>query len=200
VRTHTPLFAQIMFFGALLSAIKSCASATLLAPSVTFTENLIKPMLGPHLTDRKLLMTMRIVTVCFTIAVTLYALNSKASIFKMVENAYQVTLVSAFVPLVAGLYWRRSTNQGALFATVAGLAVWLGMLTFGPADPLVPAQLAGLLAAIAGMVVGSLMKQHMPHIPGIHEHLRSGAHLVTAAAATHEAAPRPVGGTPQQTA
>jgi len=177
VRTHTPLFAQIMFFGALLSAIKSCASATLLAPSVTFTENLIKPMLGPHLTDRKLLMAMRIVTVCFTIAVTLYALNSKASIFKMVENAYQVTLVSAFVPLVAGLYWRRSTNQGALCATLAGLAVWLGMLTFGPADPLVPAQLAGLLAAIGGMIAGSLLPQVMPHVPGIHEHLRSGAHL-----------------------
>src|SRR5205814_142880 len=30
-----PIFAQIMFFGALLSAIKSCASATLLAPSVS---------------------------------------------------------------------------------------------------------------------------------------------------------------------
>jgi Na+/proline symporter len=38
-----PIFAQIMFFGALLSAIKSCASATLLAPSVTFTENILRP-------------------------------------------------------------------------------------------------------------------------------------------------------------
>jgi len=37
---HAPMFAQVMFFGALLSAIKSCASATLLAPSVTFTENI----------------------------------------------------------------------------------------------------------------------------------------------------------------
>ena len=33
------LFAQIMFFGALFSAIKSCASATLLASSVTFTKS-----------------------------------------------------------------------------------------------------------------------------------------------------------------
>ena len=42
---------------------------------------------------------MRGVTVAFTIMVTLYAMNSKASIFKMVENAYQITLVMAFVPL-----------------------------------------------------------------------------------------------------
>ncbi|MCG2958264.1 hypothetical protein KZ302_27660, partial [Escherichia coli] len=39
ILTHAPMFAQVMFFGALLSAIKSCASATLLAPSVTFAEN-----------------------------------------------------------------------------------------------------------------------------------------------------------------
>jgi SSS family transporter len=177
VLTHAPLFAQIMFFGALLSAIKSCASATLLAPSVTFTENLIKPMLGPHVSDKKMLRTMRIVTVCFTIAVTLYAINSKASIFKMVENAYQITLVTAFVPLVAGLYWKRATNQGAMTAALAGLGVWLYLLVLGPEDPFVPAQFAGLIAAIAGMLVGSLMPQKMPHVPGIHEHLRSGAHL-----------------------
>jgi Na+/proline symporter len=176
VLTHAPLFAQIMFFGALLSAIKSCASATLLAPSVTFTENLLKPMLGP-VSDEKLLKMMRIVTVCFTIAVTFYAINSKASIFKMVENAYQITLVTAFVPLVAGLYWRRATNQGAMTAAICGLVVWLALLVLGPEDPLVPAQFAGLIAAIFGMVVGSLAPQVMPHVPGIHEHLRSGAHL-----------------------
>ena len=60
VIAHAPFFAQVMFFGALLSAIKSCASATLLAPSVSFTENIIKPAFK-HMTDRQLLRTMRIV-------------------------------------------------------------------------------------------------------------------------------------------
>jgi Na+/proline symporter len=155
---HAPLFAQVMFFGALLSAIKSCASATLLAPSVTFTENLLKPML-PHMSDRKLLKTMRIVTLSFTVLVTLYAINSKASIFKMVENAYQITLVMAFVPLVFGVYWRRATRQGALAAIFLGLSTWLSMLVAGPADPLVPAQFAGLLASLFGMLAGSLLPQ-----------------------------------------
>ncbi len=35
-----PFVMQVLFFGALLSAIKSTASATLLAPSVTFIENI----------------------------------------------------------------------------------------------------------------------------------------------------------------
>ena len=34
IMQHTPVLAQILFFGAVLSAVMSCASATLLAPSV----------------------------------------------------------------------------------------------------------------------------------------------------------------------
>jgi Na+/proline symporter len=187
VLTKAPLFAQIMFFGALLSAIKSCASATLLAPSVTFTENLLKPMLGDKVSDKKMLLYMRLVTLVFTLLVTLYAMNSKASIFKMVENAYQVTLVAAFVPLVAGLYWHRASNQGALMAVFAGLSVWLSIMLFGPEDPFLPSQFAGLMASAAAMVIGSLMPQFLPHDPQLHHRLRNG-HLAHPAAATHHVA------------
>ena len=154
VLNHAPLLAQVMFFGALLSAIKSCASATLLAPSVTFTENILKPMLG-NVSDKQLLRWMRIVTLTFTLMVTLYAINSKLSIFKMVENAYQITLVMAFIPLACGVYWKRATNQGALLAIFMGLFTWITMLIFAD-DPLLPAQFAGLIASAVGMVVGSL--------------------------------------------
>ncbi|HEY9145190.1 MAG TPA: sodium:solute symporter family protein [Thiobacillus sp.] len=177
---HAPLFAQVMFFGALLSAIKSCASATLLAPSVTFTENLLKPMLG-EMSDRTLLKTMRIVTLCFTVLVTLYAINSKASIFKMVENAYQITLVMAFVPLAFGVYWKRATNQGALMAIFLGLSTWLAILIGGPEDPFIPAQFAGLFMSLLGMVAGSLLpqwvRQPLPEI-GLHHalHHQAAAH------------------------
>jgi SSS family transporter len=185
VLEKAPLIAQIMFFGALLSAIKSCASATLLAPSVTFTENIVKPLMG-KMSDRKLLLAMRIVTLGFTLLVTLYAVNSKASIFKMVENAYQITLVAAFVPLVFGIYWRRATNQGAIVSIFCGLAVWLAMLIFGPQDPLLPAQFAGLLAALAGMIAGSLLPQVVHHDIGIHETLRQGHHVAAPAHPTVE--------------
>jgi SSS family solute:Na+ symporter len=48
ILNHMPVFAQVMFFGALLSAIMSTASGTLLAPSVTFTENILKGFHAPH--------------------------------------------------------------------------------------------------------------------------------------------------------
>ena len=155
IMEHTPVFAQVLFFGALLSAIMSTASGTLLAPSVTFTENILKGIIG-HQSDRHFLWTMRTVVVCFAVAVTLFALTSTASIYEMVGNAYKVTLVAAFVPLVCGLYWRRANTQGALFAISAGVSSWL-LLEIFHADGLWPPQLAGLLMSALGMWAGSLL-------------------------------------------
>jgi SSS family transporter len=155
---HTPLPAQILFFGALLSAVMSTASATLLAPSVTFTENVLKKLLRRELDDREFLRTMRIVVAAFAVGVTAFALNSDSTIYEMVVGAYKVTLVAAFVPLAAGLYWRRATAQGALLAIVGGLITWTALEIAAP-DGLVPPQLAGLLVSIAGMLLGSLAPQ-----------------------------------------
>ncbi|MDO8414429.1 MAG: sodium:solute symporter, partial [Gallionellaceae bacterium] len=155
IMNHTPVFAQVMFFGALLSAIMSTASGTLLAPSVTFTENILKGIIG-HQSDRHFLWTMRGVVVCFAIVVTLFALNSTSGIYDMVSNAYKVTLVAAFVPLVFGLYWKRANTQGALFSIIMGMVSWLLLEAFMP-EAIMPPQLVGLLMSIAGMVLGSLL-------------------------------------------
>ena len=155
VLKHTPVFAQVMFFGALLSAIMSTASGTLLAPSATFTENILKPSFK-HLDDKQLLRLMRIVVVCFAAIVTTFAMYTTSTIYDMVGNAYKVTLVGAFIPLLAGVYWKRATTQGALMSMLFGLGVWLGSEAFN-SEGLVPPQLAGFIAAIVGMLVGSYM-------------------------------------------
>jgi Na+/proline symporter len=188
---HTPMFAQVVFFGALLSAIMSCSAATLLAPSVTFSENIIRNAL-PRMSDRQFLWTMRTTLVCFAVIVLVNALISNESIFKMVENAYKVTLVTAFVPLAFGLYWKRANIQGALFAVFGGLGSWLLLEVLQP-ETAWPPQLAGLFAAIAGMVLGSLL----PHFVGrptpaadrhaaLHHHAAAQTHHVPGHGARHE--------------
>ncbi len=157
---HTPVFAQVVFFGALLSAIMSCSSATLLAPSVAFSENIVKGFF-PDMRDHTFLWLMRGVIVTFACIVLAFALHSEASIFKMVENAYKITLVAAFIPLFAGLYWKRANTQGALFAMAAGLSTWILLEVLGTSE-VWPPQLVGLLASAAGMVAGSLL----PHFVG----------------------------------
>ncbi|MEN9879992.1 MAG: sodium:solute symporter [Pseudomonadota bacterium] len=176
---HTPVFAQVIFFGALLSAIMSCSSATLLAPSVSFTENVLRPML-PHISDRIFLWLMRVVIVAFAGMVLAMALTSNASIFKMVEHAYKITLVVAFVPLVAGFYWKRATTQGALFAIFAGFFTWVLCEMFGAADGVWPPQILGLMAAVVGMISGSLLPQWTGRLspPPSHHHAAEGTYHV----------------------
>jgi Na+/proline symporter len=155
ILNHAPLFAQVLFFGALLSAIKSCASATLLAPSVTFAENIVKGFFR-HLTDQHLLKIMRVTVLVFTVLVTLFALNSELSIFEMVESAYKVTLVAAFVPLAFGVYWSKANTLGGLLAVLFGLITWITCELLWP-DGTMPPQLAGLCASIIGMLIGGLV-------------------------------------------
>ncbi|KQV34930.1 sodium:solute symporter [Massilia sp. Root335] len=169
VMTKMPLVMQILFFGALLSAIKSTSSATLLAPSTSFTENILKN-LRPGMSDRQQLLAMRITIVVFACLVLAYAIAMKGtSIYDLVSSAYQVTLVGAFVPLVMGLYWKRATTQGAILSLTAGIATWIVFFPqLSSLGELFPGQLAGLLAAFGGMIAGSLAPQvlknrHEPH-------------------------------------
>lgn len=178
ILAHTPMWIQVIFFGAVLSAIMSTASATLLAPAVTFSENIAKGFL-PSLSgdDKKFLRFTRYSVLGFSLMVLFMALNSDMTIFEMVESAYKVTLVGAFVPLVAGLFWKRANTAGALTAIICGIGTWLFMeamivcdastaecsgliglpLNLSESLSIWPPQLAGFAAAIIGMVAGSLL-------------------------------------------
>ena len=190
---HTPVFAQVIFFGALLSAIMSCSSATLLAPSVAFTENILKHFVLREMSDRQFLRAMRITLWGFGALVLGVALNSELSIFKMVENAYKITLVAAFVPLAFGLYWKRANTQGALLAMVLGLTTWGVCEVFEPSE-IWPPQLIGLLMSIVGMIAGSLLpkliRDPLPQEPEhawLHHHAASHTEHVVPLHSRHPA-------------
>ena len=158
VLQHMPFFMQVLFFGALISAVMSTASATLLAPSVTFTENIWRNF-RPRTSDRQELRTMRITVLILAGCVLAYSIRMEGTpIYELVSGAYQVPLVGAFVPLVCGLYWKRATTQGAIAAIGFGIGVWLVVMNT-PAGAVFPAQLAGVLAAALAMVAGSLGPQ-----------------------------------------
>lgn len=170
VMTQMPFIMQVLFFGALLSAIKSCASATLLAPSVTFTENIWRQFF-PQQSDKQELRAMRVTVLVFSGFVLAYAIVMQGtSIYEMVSGAYQVTLVGAFVPLSFGLYWKKATTQGALLAIVLGLFTWC-LFMFTPAGEAFPAQLAGVLASLLGMLLGSWGHQAIRNQQGSHHRL-----------------------------
>ncbi|OJX33751.1 MAG: sodium:solute symporter [Burkholderiales bacterium 68-12] len=176
VMERMPVGLQVAFFGALLSAIMSTASATLLAPSTTFVENILRN-LRPGMSDAETLKAMRISVLVFTCCVLVYSITMQgSSIYELVSGAYQVPLVGAFVPLVLGVYWKRATTQGALLAVVMGIGVWLWFVASPVLNEAFPQQLAGLLAAFVGMVGGSLLPQFVPDHKGrVHHYQGSPA-------------------------
>ncbi|HXJ08151.1 MAG TPA: sodium:solute symporter family protein [Burkholderiales bacterium] len=170
VLERMPFIMQVLFFGALLSALKSTASATLLAPSVTFVESIWRQFV-PRMSDRAELLTMRLTVLAFAACVCGYAIASLGtSIYDLVSGSYQLPLVGAFWPLLAGLYWKRSTTQGAVVSIVFGMGSYL-LLLVTPAGQDFPPQLAGLLLGGLGMLAGSLAPQLLADRRGAHHRL-----------------------------
>jgi Na+/proline symporter len=161
IKGHMPFYAQVIFYGALLAVIMSTASGTLLAPSVTLAENVFKGWLIKQPSDRQMLWLIRGVITLFTLLVVLYtlwSLKNETGIHAMVEAAYKVTLVVAFVPLVAGLYWSRASTLGAYLSIGLGVLVWIPLEFIMP-EAEISAHFWGFLASIVGMIVGGYLKK-----------------------------------------
>lgn len=154
VMRSTPFWVQAVFLGALVSAILSTASGTLLAPASLIVENIIKPF-SRELDDKKMLVWLRIVLLLFAFAALAQALMNESTMYEMIQDAYSIPLVGALVPLAVGLYWKRATTMGANASIVAGIAVWLGLKIQAP-DFFIPTQLCGLFASFLTMSIVSL--------------------------------------------
>lgn len=114
---------QLLFLGALLSAVMSTASGTLLAPATIISQNLIKPHIA--FGEKKLLMLSR-VSVLFVALISLGFALVQGNIHELALQASALGLVSLYIPMAAGLYWKRANAAGAIGSMLIGLAAWGG--------------------------------------------------------------------------
>ena len=155
VLLHSSVLIQVMFFGALLSAIMSTSSGAILAPATILAENVIRPYL-PKLSDKQFLRLLRGSVVAISLVSTVLA-SMRSNIYELVGESSALSLVSLFVPMVAGLYWKKATPRGALLAMLLGMGAWL-VSEFAGLE--VPSLVPGVIASAVGMVVGSLWKSN----------------------------------------
>ncbi|WP_020596360.1 sodium:solute symporter family protein [Spirosoma panaciterrae] len=158
VMRHGSLPLQILFFGAVTSAILSVSSGAILAPSTVFGENVVK-FFRPDISDANLLKTIRWAVVVITVICVLMSTTRDTNIFDLVGESSAFSLVSLFVPLAAGIYWKRATLIGCLCSMAIGFVVWLLCLWQQSEHPPL---LWGLLASTLGMVAGSLLSATPP--------------------------------------
>jgi solute:Na+ symporter, SSS family len=154
VLQHSNLFLQIMFFGALLSAILSTASGAVLAPATVIGENIIRPYFK-HLSDKEILQYMRLAVIGVTVVSATMA-SISTDIYELVGQSSALSLVCLFIPLMCGLYWKKASDLGALLSMILGFTIWFIALIAG-SDELtgVPPIFWGLGASILGMLLGS---------------------------------------------
>ena len=146
---HGNIFIQVMFFGALLSAIMSTSSGAILAPASILAENLIKP-LKKDMSDKSLLKVLRLSVVVVTVC-SLVLANLEGNIYDLVAMSSAFSLVSLFVPMVAGLYWPAYSENAVITSMFSGMTVWL-FFEYFPVDT--PSILLGLLASFIGLFIG----------------------------------------------
>ncbi|MGV3559857.1 sodium:solute symporter family protein [Larkinella arboricola] len=143
---------QILFFGALLSAILSVSSGAILAPATVFGENIFR-FFRPDISDKTLLLTIRLAVAVITVICVWMTAARDVNIFDLVGESSAFSLVSLFVPLTAGLYWKRANTLGCLLSMIGGIGVWFVCLAL---DTEYSPMIYGLLASTAGMITGAM--------------------------------------------
>ena len=154
ITEHTSPFVQIIFFGALVSAILSASSGALIAPSTLIAENILKPF-TKKFSDRLRMRTIQ-ASIAFvgTLAI-FFALGKNAHIYDLVEHAYTIPLVAAFIPLVFGLYTKWVNSFAVLISMIFGIFTWQ-YFSFFPLQK-IPPQFLGFIASLVGILLGGFV-------------------------------------------
>ncbi len=150
-RMYLPTAALVLFTGALLSALLSSADSALLAPASVIGWDLLR-WFRPDVSEATSLRVSRgAVAACGLFALVL-ALH-RTSVYDLMVDSWSVLLATLFVPLTAGIWWRRTNGPGALASIVTGFVSWLMLLRL---TPTLPADLLAVPFALTALVVISL--------------------------------------------
>lgn len=165
INQHTGMVLQIVFFGALISAILSTASGALLAPATLLSENIVKPFFS-SMGDKLKMRVIQIGVFIVALGGVTLAYDPDAHIYELVGTAYSITLVAGFAPLAFGLYVKWVNSFCALTSIVFGISGWLIAMRVGTE---IPDIFIGFICSLIGIVIGSIVGTYISrHAKFIH--------------------------------
>ncbi|HLW52912.1 MAG TPA: sodium:solute symporter family protein [Candidatus Angelobacter sp.] len=153
-----PRWMGIWALASIFSAELSATDTILFMLSTSLAVDLYKTFLNPQVSDRKLLMVSRATGVLAGLAGVLLA-AFLSSIVAAVSIFYGLLAVSLFVPVVAGLYWKRVNSQ-AVLATIAGAlaaTLLISYYTHGRGLWLLSPQALGIMTAFLIVAVATIL-------------------------------------------
>lgn len=149
-----PPLAGAVALAAVFSAEVSAADAVLFMLTTSLSQDLYKRFVNPAASDARVLAIARLATVVSgTLGVGLALLSE--DLVQTLSIFYALLGVSLFVPVVAGLYVRRSNADAALAAIVGGVGGMLAVqgATGGQGFGLLGPAPAGLICAVAAWII-----------------------------------------------
>ena len=149
---HSSLPVQIFLFGALISAIFSTCSGAILAPASLMAENVIKPLWGNKLSEKRFLIILRISVIVITLTGMMMALGSK-NIYELVGESSILGLVSMLIPMTAAIFWQRANALGAISSMILGFIFWLFAEHIFSTS--IPALFYGMVGGLIGLFAGN---------------------------------------------
>lgn len=108
-----------------LAAALSTADGLLLAIANALSHDVYYRMIDPHAATKKRLVISRILLVIVAIAAAYVASTKPSTILAMVAWAFSIAASGLFPALVMGIWWKRTTNTGAIAGMAAGYGVCL---------------------------------------------------------------------------
>ncbi|MCP4680681.1 MAG: sodium/proline symporter [Deltaproteobacteria bacterium] len=148
--------AGILISGA-VAAMMSTADSQLLIATSTVVEDFYSKALGKELSQKKLVVMSRVVTVIVGLAGFSLALGSDSLIYDVVSMAW-AGLGSSFGPaLVLSLHWKRMNGFGVLAAMITGAVSTAAWKWIPGLDPIISVRFASFALATAAAVIGSMM-------------------------------------------
>jgi Na+/proline symporter len=152
VNKMTGLPVQILFYGAIISAILSTSSGAMLAPATVIGENLIKPY-ATNLSDKRLLLYTRLSVILVALISCYFALDD-SDIVGLVAASLSLILVCLFAPFTFGLLWKKASVAGAWAAMTIGGLTWLFCYIYETRiDPII----YGTAISCLSMIIGSML-------------------------------------------
>jgi SSS family solute:Na+ symporter len=154
-----PPLAGAVALASVFSAEVSAADAVLFMLTTSLSQDLYKRFLHPAADDGRVLLVARLATVVSGALGVALALVS-ADLVETLKIFYALLGVGVFVPIVAGLYVRRTTSAAALAAIAAGVVTMLvvQVATHGAGYGVLGPAPAGLIAAVAAWMVSLLVE------------------------------------------
>ncbi len=124
-----PWVVALVAAGALGAALSTAAGLVLVIASGV-SNDLLKSVLFPRMSERTELWAARVAAVSASAVAAWFGLHPPGRVAEVVAYAFGLAASSFFPAIVAGIFWKRATKEGAIAGMIAGILFTAGYISY----------------------------------------------------------------------